>query len=85
MERLGLKYTDCCIQNGLAIGSDGKESAEMRETWVGKVSWRMKWLPTPVFLPGECHWTKEPGGATVQGSQRVRHAEQLTLSLSYIK
>ena len=24
-------------------------------------------------------------GATVQGSQRVRHAEQLTLSLSYIK
>ena len=34
MERLGLKYTDCYIQNGLAIGSDGKESAEMRETWV---------------------------------------------------
>ena len=22
-------------------------------SWVGKIPWRMKWLPTPVFLPGE--------------------------------
>ena len=25
------------------------------ETWVGKIPWRRKWLPTPVFLPGESH------------------------------
>ena len=23
--------------------------------WVGKISWRRKWQPTPVFLPGESH------------------------------
>ena len=23
--------------------------------WVGKLPWRRKWQPTPVFWPGECH------------------------------
>jgi len=23
--------------------------------WVGKISWRRKWQPTPVFLPGESY------------------------------
>ena len=27
--------------------------------------------PTPVFLPGECPWTEEPGGLQSIGSQRV--------------
>ena len=31
----------------------------MKETWVrflvGKIPWRRKWQPTPVFLPGESH------------------------------
>ena len=25
------------------------------DPWVGKIPWRRKWLPTPVFLPGEFH------------------------------
>ena len=25
------------------------------EPWVGKIPWRRKWQPTPVFLPGESH------------------------------
>uniref|UniRef100_A0AAF6ZFL5 RasGEF domain family member 1B n=1 Tax=Bos taurus TaxID=9913 RepID=A0AAF6ZFL5_BOVIN len=25
------------------------------ELWVGKIPWRRKWQPTPVFLPGEFH------------------------------
>ena len=25
------------------------------DLWVGKISWRRGWLPTPVFLPGELH------------------------------
>ena len=24
-------------------------------SWVGKLPWRSKWLPTPVFLPEESH------------------------------
>ena len=34
--------------------------------WVGKISWRREWPPTPVFLCREFH------GETT-GSQRVRH------------
>ena len=25
------------------------------DPWVGKIPWRRKWQPTPVFLPGEPH------------------------------
>ena len=24
-------------------------------SWVGKIPWRKKWQPSPVFLPGEFH------------------------------
>ena len=36
-----------------------KNLPEMQETrfspWVRKIPWRRKWLPSPVFLPGEFH------------------------------
>ena len=36
-----------------------KRLPTMRETgfdpWVGKVPWRRKWQPTPVFMPGKSH------------------------------
>ena len=25
------------------------------DPWVGKIPWRKKWQPTPVFLPGKFH------------------------------
>ena len=25
------------------------------DPWVGKISWRRKWQPTPVFFSGESH------------------------------
>ena len=37
----------------------------------GKIPWRRTWQPTPVLLPGEAPWTKEPGGLQSMGSQRV--------------
>ena len=45
---------------GFPGGSDSKESScNARrlgfDPWVGKISWRRGWLPTPVFLPGEFH------------------------------
>ena len=39
-----------------------KNLPAMQETWVGKVSCKRAWQPTPVFLPGESPWTEEPGG-----------------------
>ena len=51
------------LQRGFPGGANGKElSCQCRrhkrcrfDPWVGKISWRGKWQPTPVFLPGESH------------------------------
>ena len=37
------------------------------DPWVGKIPWRRKWQPDPVFLP----WTEDPGGLQSMESQRV--------------
>ena len=35
--------------------------------WVGKILWRRKWQPTPVFLPGESHGQRSLVGYSPQG------------------
>ena len=40
------------------------------QSQVGKIPWRRKWQPTPVFLPGKCHGQEEPGGLYSMGLQR---------------
>ena len=45
----------------------------------GKIPWRRKWQPTPVFLPGKSHGQREEPGRIHspwghrESSQRVRH------------
>ena len=42
----------------LAIKNPPARAGDMRlefDLWVGKISGRRAWLPTPVFLPGACH------------------------------
>ena len=39
------------------------------DPWVGNISWRKKWQPTPVFLPGESPWAEESGRLQSMGSQ----------------
>ena len=48
-------------------GSDGKESAcNVGDlglvSGLGKILWRKKWQPTPVFLPGEFHRQRSLAG-----------------------
>ena len=40
------------VKNPLANAGDKRCSFD---PWVGKIPWRRKWQPTPVFLPGESH------------------------------
>ena len=45
---------------GVPGGSNSKESAcnagrPEVSPWVGKIPWRKKWQPTPVFFPGKSH------------------------------
>ena len=56
-------------------GSVVKNLLAMQETcrrcgfdpWVGKILWRGKWQPTPVFLPGESHGQGSLVGYSPQG------------------
>ena len=40
------------------------------DPWVGKILWRRKWQPTPVFLSGKSHGL---AGYSLWGCKRVRH------------
>ena len=42
------------------------------DPWVGKISWRRKWQPTPVFLPGKSHG-QSLEGYSPRGHKRVTH------------
>ena len=39
------------------------------DPWVGKIPWRRKWQPTPVFLPGESHGQRSLVGYSPWGCQ----------------
>ena len=66
-----------CIYNvythsrGFPIDSVVKNPPAVQETWVrswvGKISWRRPWQPTPRFFPAESPWTEEAGGIQVHG------------------
>ena len=40
---------------------------------VGKISWRRKWQPTPVFLPGKSHGQRSVAGYSLWGRKRFGH------------
>ena len=37
------------------------------DSWVGKIPWRRKWQPTPVFLPGVSHGQRSLAGYSPWG------------------
>ena len=43
------------------------------DPWVGKIPWRRKWQPTPVFLPGKSHGERSLAGYSPWGCRRVRY------------
>ena len=45
--------------------------------WVGTISWRRKWQPAPVFLPGESHGQRSLGGNSPLGGKEVARTERL--------
>ena len=54
------------------------------DPWVGKIPWRRKWQPTPVFLAGESHGWRSLVGYSPWGRKQSDTTEQLTLSLNAI-
>ena len=73
---LWLLYSECLfISWGFPSGANGKESiCQCRRhkrlgfaPWVGKIPWRRKWQPAPVFLPGESHGRRSLVGCSPWG------------------
>ena len=70
-------------------GAGSKESACNAEDtrlrfnpWVGKIPWRRKWLPNPVFLPREFHGQRSLAGHRPWGHKESDTTKQLTQTLS---
>ena len=43
------------------------------DPWVGKIPWRRKWQPTPVFLSGKSHGQRSLAGYSSWIHKGVRH------------
>ena len=78
VEFMGLLWMDCESVLVTPKGAGGQlvmNLPTMQETrsdsWVGKIPWRRKWQPTPVFLPGESQRWKSLVGYSLGGSQIV--------------
>ena len=54
------------------------------DPWVGKIPWRRKWQPTPVFLPGESHGWRSLVGYSPQGSKEPDTTERLHFQYSVV-
>ena len=63
-----------CFGASLVAQKVKNPSEEIQETWAGKIPWRRKWQPTPVFLPGESHGQRN---ATVQWVARSPNGFQV--------
>ena len=63
---------------GFPLCLSGKESAcqcrrHTLNPWTGKITWRRKWQPTPVFLPGKsCGW-RSLADCSPWGCKRAGH------------
>ena len=51
--------------------------------WVGKIPWRRKWQPTPVFLSGEFQGQRSLLGSNARGHKESNMTKQLTLSHTF--
>ena len=77
----------CCVLSRLLWGDGTSLWLRSKETtcqcrrhesfrfnpWKGKMPWRRKWQPTPIFLPEKIPWTEEPGRLQSMGPQRTGH------------
>ena len=68
---------------GFRSGANGKEpSCQCRghkehsfDPCVGKIPWRRKWLPTPVFLPGKSYRQRSLASDSPEGGKELDMTE----------
>ena len=80
-----LRWPTVLPNKGLHWWLSGKESACQNrrhgfDPWVGKIPWRKKWQPTPVFLPEKSQGQRNLAGYRPWGHKESDRTEQLILS-----
>ena len=76
------------ILMGFSGGSDGRVCLQCERPgfsrWVGKIPWRRKWQPTPVFLSGESHGQRSLVGYSLWGHKEPDTDRETSFSLSIL-
>ena len=54
------------------------------DPWFGKIPWRRKWQPTPVFLPGKSHGPRSLVGYSPWGHKESDMTEQFHFHLQTV-
>ena len=77
--------SDLIFPPGLPGGANSKEFAckykrHRLDPWVGNISWKRKWHPTPVFLPEEFHGQRSLVGYSPWGGKEWDTTECLSNS-----
>ena len=60
----------------------GKQETRV-QCWAGKIPWRRKWQPTPVFLPRKSHGQRSLAGCSPWSHKELEMTGWLTPSLSH--
>ena len=64
------------VKNPLANAGDTRDKGF--DLWVGKLPWRRKWQPTPVFLPGKFQGERRLAGYSPWGHKESDTTEWLS-------
>ena len=87
-ELLNINSPHILILWGFSSGSGCRVCLQYKtwefDSWVGKIPWRRKWQPTPVFLPGRSHVWRSLVGYGPYGCKESDTTEGLQFHFSYI-
>ena len=72
------------LLNCLAPGGSEVKVIPGFDPWVGKIPWRRKWHPTPVFLPGESHGRRSLVGYSPWGRTRLNNFTSLPAATQHV-
>ena len=76
------------LLDGMVVAQCKESSCQYRrhgfDPWIGKIPWRRKLHPTPVFLPGKSHGQRRLSGYSPWGGKRIGHVLEHNCAQSYL-
>ena len=76
MPRVGKSIEIKGLPDSSVVKNPPANAGDGFDLWVGKIPWRRKWQPTPLFWPGKSHGQRSPEGHSPWGHQESDTTEQ---------